>query len=57
MQMMKISEEELKEFSNQRLMRENRGEEDDNKEQHMLEELFVEEEILQQAKERLGKDQ
>lgn len=57
MQMMKISEEELKEFSNQRLMRENRGEEDDNKEQHMLEELFVEKEILQQAKERLGKDQ
>ena len=55
--MMKISEEELKEFSNQRLMRENRSEEDDNKEQHMLEELFVEEEILQQAKERLGKDQ
>lgn len=56
MQMMKISEEELKEFSNQRLMRENRSEEDDNKEQHMLEELFVEEEILQQAKEKLEQD-
>jgi len=53
MQMMKISEEELKEFSDQRLMSENRSEEDDINAQNMLEELFIEEEILNQAREKL----
>lgn len=57
MQMMKISEEELKEFSDQRLMSENRSEEDDNNAQNMLEQLFIEEEILNQAREQLEQNQ
>lgn len=53
MQMMKISDEELNEFSNQRLMSENKSGKDDNKEQQMLEQLVEEERILQQAQEKL----
>ena len=52
MQMMKISEEELKEFSNQRLTSENKSENDDYNQ--MLEKLFEEEAIIDQAKEKFG---
>ena len=55
MQMMRISEEELKEFSNQRLLSENKNESDDK--QQMLEKFLKEEEILQQAIEKLEQNQ
>ncbi|MBO7617640.1 MAG: hypothetical protein J6T22_10575 [Bacteroidales bacterium] len=52
LQMMKISEEELKEFSNQRLTSEDKSENNDYNQ--MLEKLFEEEAIIDQAKEKFG---
>ena len=53
MQMMKVSEEELKEFSNQRLVNEDHSEDPGSTNEQMLMELFEEEEILKQAIEKL----
>ena len=53
MQMMKVSEEELKEFSNQRLVNEDHSEDLGSTNEQMLMELFEEEDILKQAKEKL----
>ena len=53
MQMMKVSEEELKEFSNQRLVNEDHSEDPGSANEQMLMELFEEEDILKQAKEKL----
>lgn len=53
MQMMKVSEEELKEFSNQRLVNEDHSEDPGSTNEQMLMELFEEEDILKQAKEKL----
>ena len=52
LQMMKISEEELKDFSNQRLTSEDKSE--NNNYNQMLEKLFEEEAIIDQAKEKFG---
>ncbi len=57
MQMMKVSEEELKEFSNQRLVNEDHSEDPGSTNEQMLMELFEEEEILKQAKEKLTQNQ
>lgn len=53
MQMMKVSEEELKEFSKQRLVNEDHSEDPGSTNEQMLMELFEEEEILKQAIEKL----
>ena len=55
MQMMKISEEDLKKFSDQRLVSENKNEDTDK--QQMLEKYLKEEKILQQAREKLEQNQ
>ena len=57
MQMMKVSEEELKEFSNQRLVNEDHSEDPGSTNEQMLMELFEEEDILKQAKEKLTQKQ
>ena len=57
MQMMKVSEEELKAFSNQRLVNEDHSEDPGSTNEQMLMELFEEEEILKQAKEKLTQNQ
>ena len=57
MQMMKVSEEELKEFSNQRLVNEDHSEDPGSTNEQMLMELFEEEEILKQAIEKLEQNQ
>jgi hypothetical protein len=57
MQMMKVSEEELKEFSNQRLVNEDHSEDPGSTNEQMLMELFEEEEILEQAREKLEQNQ
>ena len=56
MQMMKISEDELEKFSDQRLTDESNNEVDDDKQQ-MLEKFFEEEENLRQAIEKLEQNQ
>ena len=56
MKMMKVSEEELKEFSNQRLVNEDHSEDPGSTNEQMLMELFEEEDILKQAKEKLEQD-
>lgn len=52
MQMMNISEEELKEFSQQRMANNNTSEEDEIVEMQMIEEMREAEEIISRARER-----
>ena len=56
MQMMKVSEEELKGFSQQRTMDEDDSE-DDVSQMQLIEELSKAEQILNQAKEKLEQNQ
>ena len=53
MKMMKVSEDEMKEFSNQRIVNEDYGEDYGISNEQLLKEMFEEEEILQQAREKL----
>ena len=57
MKMMKVSEDEMKEFSNQRMVNEDHGEDYRSLNEQMLKELLGEEEILQQAREKLEQNQ
>ena len=57
MRMMKIREEELKEFSHQRSVSEEEIQEDENDQQQRLEKMFEEEEIIRQAQEKLERNQ
>lgn len=54
MQMMKVSEEDLKEFSRQRFVVEVNSEEDDRERQQMFDEYIKAEKMLEQAREKLG---
>ena len=56
MQMMKVKEDELEKFSRQRSVTEDNSEEDNTHQQQMLEELIRANEIIKQAKEKLGED-
>ena len=57
MKMMKVSEDEMKEFSNQRMVNEDHSEEYRSLNEQMVKELLSEEEILQQARERYEQNQ
>ena len=57
MKMMKVSEDEMKEFSNQRLVNEVHSEDPGISYEQMIKELFEEEEILKQAREKLEQNQ
>ena len=57
MKMMKVSEDEMKEFSNQRMVNEDHSEEYRSLNEQMVKELLSEEEILQQAKEKFEQNQ
>ena len=52
MKMMKVSEDEIKEFSNQRVVNEDHREDYGISNEQLMKELFEEEEILKQAKEK-----
>lgn len=56
MQMMKISEEELKEFSHQRSVSEEKSQKDEILQRQMLEKMLEEEEIIRQAKEKFNQN-
>ena len=56
MKMMKVSEDEMKEFSNQRIVNEDHGENYGISNEQLIKELFEEEEILKQAIEKLEQD-
>lgn len=57
MRMMKVSEDEMKEFSNQRLVNEDYSKDPGISFEQMLNELFEEEEILKQAREKFEQNQ
>ena len=57
MKMMKVSEDEMKEFSNQRMVNEDHSEDYRSLNEQMVKELLKEEEILQQAREKLVQNQ
>ena len=57
MKMMKVSEDEMKEFSNQRVVNEDHGEDYGISNEQLLKEMFEEEEILKQAIEKLEQNQ
>ena len=54
---MKVSEDEMKEFSNQRIVNEDHGEDNGISNEQLLKEMFEEEEILKQAIEKLEQNQ
>jgi len=56
MKMMKVSEDEMKEFSNQRVVNEDHGEDYGISNEQLMKEMFEEEEILKQAIEKLEQD-
>lgn len=56
MKMMKVSEDEMKEFSNQRVVNEDHREDYGISNEQLMKELFEEEEILKQAREKLEQD-
>lgn len=56
MQMMKVKEDELEKFSRQRSVTEDNREEDNTNHEQMLEELIRANELIKQAKEKLGED-
>ena len=57
MKMMKVSEDEMKEFSNQRIVNEDHGEDYGISNEQLMKEMFEEEEILKQAREKLEQNQ
>ena len=57
MKMMKVSEDEMKEFSNQRIVNEDHGEDYGISNEQLIKEMFEEEEILKQAIEKLEQNQ
>ncbi|MCR5659482.1 MAG: hypothetical protein K6G25_09185, partial [Bacteroidales bacterium] len=57
MKMMKVSEDEMKEFSNQRIVNEDHGEDYGISNEQLIKEMFEEEEILKQAREKLEQNQ
>ena len=57
MKMMKVSEDEMKEFSNQRIVNEDHGEDYGISNEQLMKEMFEEEEILKQAIEKLEQNQ
>ena len=57
MKMMKVSEDEMKEFSNQRVVNEDHGEDYGISNEQLMKEMFEEEEILKQAREKLTQNQ
>ena len=57
MKMMKVSEDEMKEFSNQRIVNEDHGEDYGISNEQLMKEMFEEEEILKQAREKLTQNQ
>jgi len=57
MKMMKVSEDEMKEFSNQRMVNEDHSEDYRSLNEQMMKDLLEEEEILQQAREKFEKNQ
>jgi hypothetical protein len=56
MKMMKVSEDEMKEFSNQRIVNEDYGEDYGISNEQLMKEMFEEEEILKQAIEKFEQD-
>lgn len=56
MKMMKVSEDEMKEFSNQRLVNEDHSEDYGISNEQMMKEMFEEEVILKQAREKFEQD-
>ena len=56
MQMMKVREDELEKFSRQRSVTEDNSEEDNTHQQQLLEELIRADEVIKQAKEKLGEN-
>jgi hypothetical protein len=57
MKMMKVSEDEMKEFSNQRVVNEDHREDYGISNEQLMKEMFEEEEILKQAREKLEQNQ
>ena len=57
MKMMKVSEDEMKEFSNQRMVNEDHSEDYRSLNEQMMKDLLEEEEILQQAREKFEQNQ
>ena len=57
MKMMKVSEDEIKEFSNQRVVNEDYREDYGISNEQLMKEMFEEEEILKQAREKLTQNQ
>ena len=57
MKMMKVSEDEMKEFSNQRIVNEDHGEDYGISNEQLMKEMFEEEEILKQAIEKFEQNQ
>ena len=53
---MKVSEDEMKEFSNQRIVNEVHGEDYGISNEQLMKEMFEEEEILKQAIEKFEQD-
>ena len=56
MKMMKVSEDEMKEFSNQRIVNEDHGEDYGISNEQLMKEMFEEEEILKQVIEKFEQD-
>ena len=54
---MKVSEDEMKEFSNQRIVNEDHGEDYGISNEQLMKEMFEEEEILKQAIEKFEQNQ
>ena len=57
MKMMKVSEDEMKEFSALRMVEEDHSEDYRSLNEQLVKELLKEEEILQQAREKLEQNQ